>query len=159
MNFKRTLMIAGLTAIVATTAAACGDDDNAATATTESTVAALATSPETTAPTSDTSEPDTTEPDTAAPDTTEAEATVPETTGPPSSAAGDCPEEPTEESADELLVGLTEAEATEAAEACGWILRVGRVDGQDRPLTLDFRPNRVTVELTDGEVTAITGIG
>ena len=66
---------------------------------------------------------------------------------------------PTEESAAELLVGLSEAEATDAAEACGWILRVGRVDGEDRPLTLDFRPNRATVEITDGEVTAITGIG
>jgi hypothetical protein len=144
MNFKRPLMIAGLTALLATTAAACGDDDNAATDTTEVAVATIATTPGTTTPT---------------PDTAEAEGTVPETTGPPSSAAGDCPEEPAEESADELLVGLTEAEATDAAEACGWIVRVGRVDGEDRPLTLDFRPNRVTVEVTDGEVTAITGIG
>jgi hypothetical protein len=144
MNFKRPLMIAGLTVVLATAAAACGDDDNAATATTETTVAAIATSPDTTAPT---------------PDTTEPEGTVPDTTGPTSSAAGDCADEPTEESAEELLVGLSEAEATDAAEACGWILRVGRIDGQDRPLTLDFRPNRVTVEVTDGEVTAITGIG
>jgi hypothetical protein len=144
MNFKRPLMLAGLTAVLATTAAACGDDDNAATATIETTVAAIATSPDTTEPSSD---------------TTDAEGTVPETTGPPSSAAGDCPEEPTEESAEELLVGLTEDDATEAAEACGWILRVGRIDGEDRPLTLDFRPNRVTVEVTDGEVTAILGTG
>ena len=145
MNCKRALMIAGLTAILTTTAAACGDDDNADTATTASTdVETIATGPDTTTP---------------IPDTTEAQGTVPETTGPPSSASGDCPEEPTEESADELLVGLTEAEATEAAEACGWILRVGRVDGEDRPVTLDFRPNRVTVEITDGDVTAITGIG
>jgi sugar/nucleoside kinase (ribokinase family) len=136
MNLKRPLMIAGLTAVLATTASACGDDDNAATATTDSTnVETLATSPDSTTPTTD---------------TTEAEGTVPETTGPPASASGDCPEEPTEESADELLIGLTEAEATEAAEACGWILRIGRVDGEDRPLTLDFRPNRVTVEITDG---------
>ena len=120
MNFKRPLMIAGLTALLATTAAACGDDDNgdSETPTVSTNPAAIATSPDTTAPT---------------PDTTEPEGTVPETTGPPSSAAGDCPEEPTEESADELLVGLTEAEATDAAEACGWILRVGRVDGEDRP--------------------------
>jgi hypothetical protein len=144
MNLKRALMIAGLTAVLATTASACGDDDNADTATTETTVAPIATSPDTTTPSLDTAQ---------------AEGTMPETTGPPSNAAGDCPEEPTEESADELLVGLTEANATEAAEACGWILRVGRVDGEDRPVTLDFRPNRVTVEITDGEVTAITGIG
>ena len=136
-------MIAGLTALLVTTAAACGDDDNTATDTTEVAVATIATTPDTTTPTPH----------------AEAEGIVPETTGPPSSAAGDCPEEPTEESADELLVGLTEAEATDGAEACGWILRVGRVDGEDRPQTLDFRPNRVTVEVTDGEVTAITGIG
>ena len=30
MNLKRPLVIAGLTAVLATTAAACGDDDDAA---------------------------------------------------------------------------------------------------------------------------------
>ena len=66
--------------------------------------------------------------------------------------------EPTEESA-AVLVGLTEDDATDAAEACGWILRVVRRDGEDQPATLDFRPNRVNVEVTDGEVTAIVNIG
>ena len=110
---------------------------------------------------------DTTEP--SAP--TEPETTVPDTTdrrhrrhragqlAPPSSGPADCAEEPTEESADELLVGLTEDEATDAAEACGWILRVVRRDGEDLPATLDFRPNRVNVEVTDGEVTAIVNTG
>ena len=85
--------------------------------------------------------------------------TGPATADPSSSAPGDCPEEPTEESADELLVGLPEDEATEAAEACGWILRVVRRDGEDLPATLDFRPNRVNVEVTDDEVTAIVSTG
>jgi hypothetical protein len=56
-------------------------------------------------------------------------------------------------------VGLTEDAATDAAEACGWILRVVRRDGEDLPATLDLRPNRVNVEVTDGEVTAIVNIG
>ena len=56
-------------------------------------------------------------------------------------------------------MGLTEDEATDAAEACGWILRVVRRDGEDLPATLDLRPNRVNVEVTDGEVTAIVNTG
>ena len=78
---------------------------------------------------------------------------------PPSSAPGECAEEPTEETADDLLVGLTEDEATEAAEACGWILRVVQRDGEELPVTMDLRPKRVNVEVTDGEVTAIVSTG
>ena len=140
MNRRRPLTIAVLTAAIVTTTAACGDDDNAATETTNVVTAE--------------SGPDTTEPSTTAPDTT-----APDSSAPPSSGAADCADEPTEESADELLVGLTEDEATAAAEACGWILRVVRRDGADLPVTLDFRPNRVNVEVTDGEVTAIVNTG
>jgi hypothetical protein len=81
-----------------------------------------------------------------------------DSTGPSGSVPSDCPPEPTEESAADL-VGLTEADATGAAEACGWILRVVRRDGEDQPATRDFRPNRVNVEVTDGEVTAIVNTG
>jgi hypothetical protein len=70
-----------------------------------------------------------------------------------------CADEPTEESAEDLLVGLAEAAATDAAESCGWLVRVVRRDGEDLPMTLDFRPNRVNVEVTDGEITAIISIG
>ena len=35
----------------------------------------------------------------------------------------------------------------------------GSVPGEDLPATLDLRPNRVNVEVTDGEVTAIVNIG
>jgi hypothetical protein len=80
------------------------------------------------------------------------------TTDPPGTVPSDCPAEPTEESAADL-VGLSEETANEAAEACGWILRVVRRDGEDLPATRDFRPNRVNVEVTEGEVTAIVNIG
>ena len=83
---------------------------------------------------------------------------MPATTEPSSSALATARRSQLRESADELLVGLTEDEATEAAEACGWILRVVR-DGEDLPATLDFRPNRVNVEVTDDEVTAIVNTG
>jgi hypothetical protein len=74
------------------------------------------------------------------------------------STPSDCPAEPTEQAAADL-VGLSEADATSAAEACGWILRVVRRDGEDLAATRDFRPNRVNVEVTDGEVTAIVNTG
>jgi hypothetical protein len=111
-----------------------------------------------------TSEPaaDTTEP---APETSEAAAattqpggTAPDTSE-PSSSAPECAEEPTPDAAADLVVGLSEEDAAIAAEACGWILRVVRIDGEDQPVTLDLRPNRVNVEVTDGEVTAVVNIG
>lgn len=68
-------------------------------------------------------------------------------------------EEPTVESATDVVVGATLADATEAAEEQGWILRVTREDGGDLPATMDLRPNRVNVEVTDGEVTAVLNIG
>ena len=58
-----------------------------------------------------------------------------------------------------MLVGLTEEEATAEAEERGWILRVVRRDGEDLAVTMDFRPNRVNVEVTDGEVTAVLSTG
>ena len=132
--------------MLAVTAVACGDDDNADRRLDGVAVhrCGAATTDAPAAP----------EPETTVPETSD-----PESAAPPSSAPGDCAEEPTEETADELLVGLTEDEATEAAEACGWILRVVRRDGEDLPMTMDLRPNRVNVEVTDGEVTAIVSTG
>jgi hypothetical protein len=91
-------------------------------------------------------------------DNAASDTTVPDTSEPAGSVPSDCPPEPTDESAADL-VGLTEEAAADAAEACGWILRVVRRDGEDLPATLDLRPNRVNVEVTDGEVTAIVNIG
>lgn len=89
----------------------------------------------------------------------------PSTTGPAASGpSATAPEQtspdagPTEDSAAEL-VGLDEDEATEAAEDRGWTVRVVRRDGEDLPATLDLRPNRVNVEVTDGVVTAVIDIG
>ena len=67
--------------------------------------------------------------------------------------------EPTVESATDVVVGSTLADATEAAEEQGWILRVTREDGEDLPATMDLRPNRVNVEVTDGAVIAVLNIG
>ncbi len=147
MNPRRPLTAALAAAVLVVTAAACGDDDNDP-ATADSTQSPA------TEPAATTDAPATSPPETTVPDTSE-----PTSSAPPSSATGDCAEEPTEETADELLVGLTEDEATEAAEACGWILRVVRRDGEDLPMTMDLRTNRVNVEVTDGEVTAIVSTG
>jgi hypothetical protein len=66
---------------------------------------------------------------------------------------------PTVETATPVLVGLTEDEATEAAEALGWEVRVIRIDGEDQAMTMDLRPNRVNVAVEDGEVTEVLQIG
>ena len=141
MNLPRSLIAAALAALLATLAVACGDDDDAASEprTRADTTAAHHDEPSHLPPRASRS---------ATPGTSEPSGSVP----------SDCPPEPTEESAADL-VGLTEDDATDAAEACGWILRVVRRDGEDLPATLDFRPNRVNVEVTDGEVTAIVSTG
>jgi hypothetical protein len=58
-----------------------------------------------------------------------------------------------------VLVGLSLDEATAAAEANGWLLRVSTLDGQAQPLTMDFLANRVNVSVQDGSVVAIDNIG
>jgi hypothetical protein len=70
-----------------------------------------------------------------------------------------CAGDPRVETARELVVGLSEADAEAAVAECDWILRVTRLDGEDLPATLDLRPNRVNVEITDGEVTDVLNIG
>jgi hypothetical protein len=154
MKPHRSLPTVALAAAFAVGLVACSDDDNASPETTE---VEVATSPPPAAAA------DTTEP---APDTTDAAAattqpggTAPNTSEPSTSGPSECAEEPTMETATDLLVGLSEEDATAAAEACGWILRVVRVDGQDRPVTMDLRPNRVNVEVADSEVIAVLNIG
>ena len=66
---------------------------------------------------------------------------------------------PTLDSAAAVLVGLTEAEAHDAAAEHGWTVRVARLDGEDQPLTMDFHEDRVNVEITDGTVTSIVSVG
>ena len=52
------------------------------------------------------------------------------------------------------LVGVAEAEAERVAgeRGCGW--RVGGRDGESFPVTMDYRPDRITVTIVDGVVTA-----
>lgn len=95
---------------------------------------------------------------TEAPGTTEADSDT-EAGGNSTVEAPEPGDEPTVESATPVLVGLTEEEAVAAAEDLGWELRVIRRDGEDLPITMDLRPNRVNVEVTDDEVTGVLQIG
>lgn len=54
------------------------------------------------------------------------------------------------------VVGMSEAEATKTAEAKGLSVRVGSRDGEDFPLTMDYRTDRVTLTVKDDKVTAAT---
>ena len=129
---KRTSLrpLAALAVAITFGAAACGDDSPDASNSADTTEA------------SDT---------TVAPDTTEAPGTTVDAPEP-----GD---EPTVETAAPVLVGLTEDEATEAAEALDWEIRVTNIDGEDQAVTMDLRPNRVNVAVVDGEVTEVLNIG
>jgi hypothetical protein len=58
-----------------------------------------------------------------------------------------------------LVVGLTEAEATDVATANGWTLRVGRQDGVDLALTMDYSPTRFNIAVDNGVVTEVISQG
>lgn len=131
---------------------ACGDDGPD----TPTTTAPADTAPEATT-TPESTGPESTGPESTDPESTDPESIGPTMTGPGDSTAGTA-DLPTEESAADL-VGLTEDEAEAAAEELGWTVRVTRRDGEDLPATMDLRDNRVNVEVTDGEVTAILNIG
>ena len=93
---------------------------------------------------------------------TEPPATDVTESGPTSTAPGDsgaAAEGPTVEEAADVLVGLSEEEAEAAATEQGWAFRVVRRDGEDLPTTMDLRPDRVNVEVTDGDVIAVVSIG
>jgi hypothetical protein len=54
------------------------------------------------------------------------------------------------------VVGMSEVEATKTAEAKGLTVRVGSRDGEDFPLTMDYRTDRVTLTVKADKVTAVT---
>ncbi len=54
------------------------------------------------------------------------------------------------------LVGSSEAEATEAALSKGWDVRVVSRDGEDFPITMDYRGDRVNLTIVDDVVTVST---
>jgi heat shock protein HslJ len=54
------------------------------------------------------------------------------------------------------LLGLPRAEAKAAAEDAGYAFRVVAVDGVSRPVTLDYRPDRINATIEDGLVTKVS---
>jgi len=66
--------------------------------------------------------------------------------------------EPTVEDA-QVLVGLPLADAEQLAAESKWTVRALRIDGEDLAGTMDLRPDRVNVEIVDGVVVAILGVG
>ena len=123
-------------ALAVVTLAACGDDGPAATTTTTD---APTTVPETTAP------------ETTVPETTVPETTVPATT--PIELTFDLDE------VTEQLVGMTIEDAETLAEENDWVIRQLRVDGQDRPATMDLQFNRINVAVEDGVITEVINGG
>ena len=74
--------------------------------------------------------------------------------------AGTCPArianeaEITKARADQL-VGMSEQAASSCAIANGWGFRVGERDGEQFAVTMDYRPNRVTVTVKSDKVTSV----
>lgn len=54
------------------------------------------------------------------------------------------------------MVGMSAEEAEAYATEVGVEYRVGTVDGQPQAVTMDYRPDRVTVTIDNGVVTAAT---
>ena len=54
------------------------------------------------------------------------------------------------------VLGMSEVEATKTAEAKGLSVRVGSRDGEDFPLTMDYRTDRINAEVEDDEVVRVT---
>jgi|AntRauTorcE11897_2_1112592.scaffolds.fasta_scaffold88479_1 hypothetical protein len=50
------------------------------------------------------------------------------------------------------IIGMTTAEAEAYAEAKAVDFRVGTIDGEPMPVTLDYRPGRITAEIANGIV-------
>lgn len=50
----------------------------------------------------------------------------------------------------DLLIGMVEADAEACSQDLGWQWRVGERDGEFYALTLDYRPDRVTVQIQEG---------
>ncbi len=50
----------------------------------------------------------------------------------------------------DLLIGMVEDDAEACAIDLGWQWRVGERDGEFYALTMDYRPDRVTVQIQEG---------
>lgn len=51
-----------------------------------------------------------------------------------------------------LLIGMAESEAEVCALGLNWLWRVGERDGEFYALTMDYRPNRVTVQIQESVI-------
>ena len=74
---------------------------------------------------------------------------------------GQCPvtlkaEEEISESRALQLIGMKESGAEVCAAANRWLYRVGERDGEPFAVTMDYRPNRVTVSVRSGTISAVT---
>ena len=54
------------------------------------------------------------------------------------------------------LVGKTVPQARAAARLEGYDFRVVSVDGESRPVTMDYNPQRLNATVVDGRVTEVT---
>jgi len=79
---------------------------------------------------------------------------APETAAPAVDPAVD-PDMPVAQEVADTVLGMSEAEATKTAEAKGLTVRVGSRDGEDFPLTMDYRTDRVTLTVKADKVTAV----
>jgi hypothetical protein len=59
----------------------------------------------------------------------------------------------------EFLVGVTEDEFVRRAEAAGFNFRVVVRDGYSYARRLNYDPKRINVEVADGRITRIEGVG
>ena len=54
------------------------------------------------------------------------------------------------------LPGMSEADAVAAIEAAGLSVRITARDGEDFPITMDYRPDRIDLQIADGRVVTAT---
>jgi hypothetical protein len=52
------------------------------------------------------------------------------------------------------LPGMAESDAIAAIEQAGLTVRITARDGENFPMTMDYRPTRINVEIVDGTITS-----
>ncbi len=62
----------------------------------------------------------------------------------------------TDSDTNDTIIGMTTAEVESYAEANDVMFRIGAIDGEFLPVTMDYRPGRITAEIEDDIVTGYT---
>ncbi|MDQ1246674.1 MAG: hypothetical protein QG597_1042 [Actinomycetota bacterium] len=62
-------------------------------------------------------------------------------------------QEPDNEAVNAALLGMSQAQAEAAATEAGYTVRIASVDGEGRAMTMDYRFDRINIELEGGLVT------